>query len=146
MDIYRRGSFDEGDADYDEVERPVAYGRLLKTWAKWVDKNIDPNRTTVFFSSMSPHLFILNRRLFAIAANVTQSMKIPTHFLNISTLSEYRKDAHTSVYTIRQGKMLTAEQQADPNTYADCIHWCLPGLPDTWNEFIYTNIISRRDD
>ncbi|KAM7271077.1 hypothetical protein ACFE04_030291 [Oxalis oulophora] len=170
-----RGSFDEGDADYDEVERPVAYGRVLKTWAKWVDKNIDPNRTTVFFSSMSPlHIKsldwdnpdgikcalettpILNlslplnvgtdRRLFAIAANVTQSMKVPTHFLNITTLSEYRKDAHTSVYTIRQGKMLTAEQQADPNTYADCIHWCLPGLPDTWNEFIYTNIISRRDD
>lgn len=84
-----------------------------------------------------------DRRLFVIAANVTKSMKVPLHFLNITTLSEYRKDAHTSVYTIRQGKMLTAEQQADPATFADCIHWCLPGLPDTWNEFIYARIISR---
>jgi hypothetical protein len=84
-----------------------------------------------------------DRRLFAVAANITGSMKVPVHFINITKLSEYRKDAHTSVYTIRQGKMLTPEQQADPATYADCIHWCLPGLPDTWNEFLYTRIISR---
>lgn len=82
-------------------------------------------------------------RLFRVATDVITSMKLPVHFLNITSLSEYRKDAHTSVYTIRQGKMLTLEQQADPNTYADCIHWCLPGLPDTWNEFLYTRIISR---
>lgn len=167
-----RGSFDEGDTEYDEIGRPVAYGRVLRTWAKWVENNVDPNRTTVFFSSMSPlHIKsldwenpdgikcalettpILNtskpisvgtdRRLFVIANNVTRSLKTHVHFINITSLSEYRKDAHTSVYTIRQGKMLTPEQQADPATYADCIHWCLPGLPDTWNEFIYARIITR---
>lgn len=168
-----RGSFDEGATEYDEVERPVAYARVLKTWSKWVDKNIDPNRTTVFFMSMSPlHIKsldwdnpdgikcaletkpILNtsmplnvgtdRRLFRIAHNVTQSMKrVPVSFINITSLSEYRKDGHTSVHTIRQGKLLTPEQQADPEHFADCIHWCLPGLPDTWNEFLYTRIISR---
>ncbi|XP_041989601.1 protein ESKIMO 1-like isoform X1 [Salvia splendens] len=166
-----RGSFDKGAMEYDEVERPVAYGRVLRTWAKWVDKNINPNRTKVFFMSMSPlHIKsldwnnpdgikcaketspILNttmplnvgtdRRLLRIAANVTKSMKVGVNFVNITKLSEYRKDAHTSVHTIRQGKMLTEEQQADPATYADCIHWCLPGLPDTWNEFIYARIIS----
>ncbi|XP_010554669.1 PREDICTED: protein ESKIMO 1-like [Tarenaya hassleriana] len=167
-----RGSFDNGDTEYEEIERPTAYGRVLKTWGDWVDQNIDPNHTTVFFSSMSPlHIKsldwenpdgikcaletrpILNMsmpfsvgtdyRLFAVAKNVTHSLKVPVRFLNITRLSEYRKDAHTSVYTIRQGKMLTAEQQADPTTYADCIHWCLPGLPDTWNEFLYAGIISR---
>ncbi|KAL2549691.1 protein ESKIMO 1-like [Forsythia ovata] len=167
-----RGSFDEGSTEYDEIERPVAYGRVLRTWAKWVDKNLNPNRTQVFFMSMSPlHIKsldwenpdgikcalettpILNtsmplnvgtdRRLFTVAANITQSMKVPVLFLNVTTLSEYRKDAHTSVHTIRQGKMLTPEQQADPATFADCIHWCLPGLPDTWNEFLYARIISR---
>ena len=84
-----------------------------------------------------------DRRLFVISNNITENMKVPVHFIDITSLSEYRKDAHTSVYTIRQGKMLTPEQQADPATYADCIHWCLPGLPDTWNEFIYTRIIAR---
>ncbi|PON86587.1 Protein trichome birefringence-like [Trema orientale] len=167
-----RGSFDEGATEYDEIDRPVAYGRVLRTWANWVNQNVDPNRTTVFFSSMSPlHIKSLDwdnpdgikcaketmpvrntstplevgtdRRLFVIASNITRSLKFPVHFLNITTLSEYRKDAHTSVHTIRQGKMLTPEQQADPATYADCIHWCLPGLPDTWNEFLYTRIISH---
>lgn len=167
-----RGSFDEGATKYDEIDRPVAYARVLKTWSKWVDKYVNPNQTTVFFMSMSPlHIKSLDwenpngikcaletapimntsmyldvgtdRRLFVIADNVTQSMKVPVHFLNVTTLSEYRKDAHTSVYTIRQGKMLSDEQKADPATYADCIHWCLPGLPDVWNEFLYTRIISR---
>uniref|UniRef100_M1C8U4 Trichome birefringence-like C-terminal domain-containing protein n=2 Tax=Solanum tuberosum TaxID=4113 RepID=M1C8U4_SOLTU len=167
-----RGSFDEGATEYDEIDRPTAYKRVLATWSQWVDKNIDPNRTQVFFMSMSPlHIKsldwensdgikcaketspILNtsmplnvgtdKRLFVIAANVTRSINVPVYFLNITTLSEYRKDAHTSVHTIRQGKMLMPEQQADPATYADCIHWCLPGLPDTWNEFLYSRIISR---
>ncbi|KAK8676212.1 hypothetical protein V6N13_034264 [Hibiscus sabdariffa] len=84
-----------------------------------------------------------DRRLFAIATNITQNMKVPVHFINITSLSDYRKDAHTSVYTIPQGKLLTPDQQADPATFADCIHWCLPGLPDTWNEFLYTLIIAR---
>ncbi|CAA2984558.1 ESKIMO 1-like [Olea europaea subsp. europaea] len=167
-----RGSFDKGSTEYDEIARPVAYERVLRTWAKWVDKNINPNRTQVFFMSMSPlHIKsldwenpdgikcalettpILNtsmplnvgtdRRLFRVAVNITESMKVPVYFVNVTTLSEYRKDAHTSVHTIRQGKMLNPKQQADPATFADCIHWCLPGLPDTWNEFLYTHIISR---
>ncbi|ONM61048.1 Protein ESKIMO 1 [Zea mays] len=42
----------------------------------------------------------------------------------------------------QQQELLTPEQQADPKTYADCIHWCLPGLPDTWNHFLYAHILS----
>ncbi|KAE8661684.1 Protein ESKIMO 1 [Hibiscus syriacus] len=167
-----RGSFDRGDTEYDEIDRPTAYNKVLTTWSQWVDKNIDPNRTMVFFSSMSPlHINstdwnnpggikcalektpILNqsmflyvgtdRRLFVVTRDIIENMKVPVHLINITKLSEYRKDAHTSVHTIRQGKMLNPEQQADPATYADCIHWCLPGLPDTWNEFLYTRIIAR---
>lgn len=25
---------------------------------------------------------------------------------------------------------------------SDCSHWCLPGLPDTWNRLLYANIVS----
>lgn len=99
--------------------------------------------TPILNMSSTPLQVGTDRRLFVIAKNVTQSTKVKVNFLNITTLSEFRKDAHTSVYTIRQGKKLTPEQQADPATYADCIHWCLPGLPDTWNELLYTRIISH---
>ncbi|OIT03653.1 PREDICTED: protein ESKIMO 1-like [Nicotiana attenuata] len=167
-----RGSFDEGATEYDEIERPVAYQRVLTTWSQWVENNVDSNHTKVFFMSMSPlHMKssdwgnpegikcakettpVLNtsmplnvgtdKRLFVIASNVSQSINVSVDFLNITSLSEHRKDAHTSVYITRYGKTLTPEQQADPATYADCIHWCLPGLPDTWNEFLYSRIISH---
>ncbi|OMO75989.1 PC-Esterase [Corchorus olitorius] len=166
------GSFDADPVEFDEIERPIAYGRAVKTWAKWVEANVDPKKTSVYFMSMSPNHYksldwnnpdgikcaketlpVMNMstppnigtdyRLFSVVANVTQSMKVPVYYLNITTLSEYRKDAHTSLYTTRQGKLITPEQQADPLTYADCIHWCLPGLPDTWNELLYTHIISH---
>ncbi|XVF40765.1 hypothetical protein PTKIN_Ptkin01aG0141600 [Pterospermum kingtungense] len=166
MKVLRRGSF-----DYDEIDQSIAYKSVLKSWAKWVEENVNPTRTSVFFSSMAPtHMKssfwnntkgikcmnettpILNistldvgtnRQLLNIAVNVTQSLKIPLHFLNITTLSEYRKDAHTSIYAAPGGKLLTPEQKSDPATYADCVHWCLPGLPDTWNELLYSNIISQ---
>lgn len=84
-----------------------------------------------------------DKRLHYIVRNVTKSMKVPVHIINITTMSEYRKDAHTSIYTTRQGQLLTVEQQQNPAVYADCIHWCLPGLPDIWNELLYTHIVSQ---
>ncbi|KAK9019180.1 hypothetical protein V6N11_053708 [Hibiscus sabdariffa] len=139
-----RGSFNKGDTEYDEIDRPVAYKRVLSTWSKWVNKNVNPNRTTVFFKSLdwnnpdgikcalettpilnrSMHLNVgTDLRLYVVAGNITRNMKVPNHFIDITTLSEYRKDAHTAVHTIRQGKILTPEQKADPAAYADCIHW-----------------------
>ncbi|TYJ37172.1 hypothetical protein E1A91_A05G358500v1 [Gossypium mustelinum] len=84
-----------------------------------------------------------NRQLFTTTVNVIQSMKIPLHFFNITRLSEYRKDAHTSIYAAPGGKLLTQEQKSDPARYADCLDWCLPGLPDTWNELLFALIIYR---
>uniref|UniRef100_A0A0E0QD42 Uncharacterized protein n=1 Tax=Oryza rufipogon TaxID=4529 RepID=A0A0E0QD42_ORYRU len=160
---------------YALVDRAIAYREVLKTWAKWVDRRIDPNKTHVFFMAMSPNHFmpeawggsagavkcametqpIVNRtsggldigtdwRLHGVARGVLRSMRrVGVRFVDITALSELRKDAHTSVHTLRQGKLLTPEQQADPRTYADCIHWCLPGLPDTWNHFLYAHIVAH---
>ncbi|MBA0637879.1 hypothetical protein Godav_025662 [Gossypium davidsonii] len=160
-----------GATDSVDIDQNVAYERALKSWAKWVEENVDSNRTSVFFSSMSPtHMKSsdwnntnrikcwnetspfpnisridvgTNWQLFTTAVNVIQSMKIPLHFLNITRLSEYRKDAHTSIYAAPGGKLLTQEQKSDPARYADCLHWCLPGLPDTWNELLFALIMYR---
>lgn len=56
--------------------------------------------------------------------------------LNITQLSEYRKDGHPSIYR-KFWEALKPEQLSNPASYSDCIHWCLPGLPDVWNEFLF---------
>lgn len=39
---------------YKDINPPLAYEKGLTTWAKWIDLNLDPRRTKVFFRSMSP--------------------------------------------------------------------------------------------
>lgn len=76
-----------------------------------------------------------------IVQDVLKGLKINVTLLNITQLSEYRKDGHTTVFTERKGKLLTKEQKADPKRFADCIHWCLPGVPDAWNEILYAYLL-----
>lgn len=49
--------------------------------------------------------------------------------LDITALSQLRDEGHISRYTIRAS---TGVQ--------DCLHWCLPGVPDTWNEILFAQI------
>ncbi|XP_076943106.1 protein trichome birefringence-like 14 [Bidens hawaiensis] len=49
--------------------------------------------------------------------------------LDITALSEVREEGHISRYSIR----------ATPGMQ-DCLHWCLPGVPDTWNELLFAQI------
>lgn len=64
----------------------------------------------------------------------TRGLKIQT--IDITQLSEYRKDAHTLIYQ-RMWNRLTKEQLTNPKTYADCVNWC---VPDVWNELLYAYI------
>ncbi|KAA8517395.1 hypothetical protein F0562_017688 [Nyssa sinensis] len=158
------GLFANGEEGFEELDAAVAYRIGLKTWANWVDSTIDPNRTRVFFTTMSPThqrsadwnnkdgIKCYNetkpvmkkwhwgtgsdKQIMTVVANIVDKMKVPVTVINITQLSEYRVDAHSSVYTELQGELLTDEQKADPLHYADCIHWCLPGVPDTWNQIL----------
>lgn len=56
--------------------------------------------------------------------------------LNITQLSEYRKDGHPTIYR-KFWEPLGAEKMADPASYSDCVHWCLPGVSDVWNELLF---------
>ncbi|KAJ7949998.1 Protein trichome birefringence-like [Quillaja saponaria] len=156
------GSFSNGEEGFEELDTTIAYRIGLKTWANWVDTTINPNRTRVFFTTMSPThtrnedwnhkdgIKCFNetkpvmkkkfwgsgsdKKMMSVVANVVEKMKVPVTFINITQISEYRIDGHASVYTETGGKLLTDEQKADPIHNADCIHWCLPGVPDTWNQ------------
>ncbi|XP_057952392.1 protein trichome birefringence-like 31 [Malania oleifera] len=153
-----------------EYNVTTAYRLALQTWANWMESNINPQTQKVFFMGMSPtHLWSWewktgsnencfnesspiqgpywgtgsNLDIMEIVRDVLQGLKIDVTLLNITQLSEFRKDAHTSVYTERKGKLLTKEQKSNPKTFADCIHWCLPGVPDTWNEILYAYLLQN---
>lgn len=83
-------------------------------------------------------------RMMDIVEEVIMELKtngLQVKFLNITQLSEYRKDGHPSIYR-KQWEPLNQEQINNPSSYADCIHWCLPGVPDAWNEILYAYIFS----
>ncbi|KAL1081823.1 hypothetical protein V6Z11_D09G092700 [Gossypium hirsutum] len=44
----------DGSELYDDMDRLVAFNNGLTTWANWVDNNVDPNITKVFFQGISP--------------------------------------------------------------------------------------------
>ncbi|PON92212.1 Protein trichome birefringence-like [Trema orientale] len=162
------GSFSNGDEGYEELDAPVAYRIGLKTWANWVDSTVNPNNTRVFFTTMSPThqrsadwnnkegIKCFNetkpvkkkghwgsgsdKRIMKVVSDVVGRMKVPVSVINVTQISEYRVDAHSSVYTETGGKLLTEDQKADPLHHADCIHWCLPGVPDTWNQILLAHL------
>lgn len=62
---------------------------------------------------------------------VLSSMKKPINLLDITTLSQLRKDGHPSVYGHGGHRDM------------DCSHWCLAGVPDTWNQLLYATLIQN---
>lgn len=71
-----------------------------------------------------------------------KGMKTPVFYLNITRITDYRKDAHPSIY---RKQYLTEEERRSPLRYQDCSHWCLPGVPDTWNELVYAQLLIKHN-
>lgn len=46
--------------------------------------------------------------------------------LDITRMSEFRADAHPST--------------AGGKKHDDCMHWCLPGVTDTWNDLFVARL------
>ncbi|KAM7259392.1 hypothetical protein ACFE04_015133 [Oxalis oulophora] len=157
---------ESGGEYYQDMDRLVAMEKGVKTWAHWIDSNIDRTKTKVFFLSISPTHYnpiewnpaitgtttencygeTAPETSTAYAGTYTDQMRVldsvlrdmhtPTYFMDITMLSKLRKDAHPSIYS----GILSPAQKANP-VYGDCSHWCLPGLPDTWNQLFYTALL-----
>ncbi|RWR94036.1 protein trichome birefringence-like protein 2 [Cinnamomum micranthum f. kanehirae] len=147
--------YQEGDHVYPKLNVKEAYKKALTTWATWVDKTVDANRTQVFFRGYSVSHFsggrwnsggqcqnetepIFNENYLGAypwkmktLEKVLNQMQTPVVYMNISKLTDYRKDGHPSIYR--------KEYKTDQHTQ-DCSHWCLPGVPDTWNELLYAHL------
>lgn len=162
-----QGSFDDEVKDIVELSTEEAYRMGMKSMLRWARKNMDPKKTRVFFTTMSPsHQKSIDwggepngncynqttmiedptywgsdsrKSVMKVIGEVFSKSKVPITLLNITQLSNYRKDAHTSIYK-KQWSPLTPEKVANPASYADCVHWCLPGLQDTWNELLFAKL------
>ncbi|XP_023542931.1 protein trichome birefringence-like 33 isoform X2 [Cucurbita pepo subsp. pepo] len=162
-----QGSFEDEVQDIVELSTEDAYRMAMKSMLRWVRKNMNPKKTRVFFTSMSPshgksidwggeeggncynQTTLIDdpnywgsdsrKSIMEVIGDVFGQSKFPITFLNITQLSSYRRDAHTSIYK-KQWTPLTSEQLANPVSYADCVHWCMPGLQDTWNELLFTKL------
>ncbi|GER28917.1 trichome birefringence-like [Striga asiatica] len=143
----------EGNNVYKDINPIIAYWTGLTTWANWIDLNLNPSRTKVFFRSMSPRhnrengwschnqkepLEYLSGphvpEQLVVLQKVVRRMKFPVKIQNITSLTALRRDGHPSVYHEKEKQQLKDKK-------CDCSHWCLPGVPDTWNELLNAMLI-----
>ncbi|KAL6998457.1 hypothetical protein U1Q18_008584 [Sarracenia purpurea var. burkii] len=168
-----QGSFESPNQVIKEVKMLQCYKMALKTWSSWLNTHLNRTKTQLFFVSMaSTHSRAeewgmpegqkcLNEtqpitregfwgsesdpRMMRIVESEISKLRrrgLKIQILNITQLSEYRKDGHPSIYR-KQWRPLTKEQLSDPRNYADCTHWCLPGVPDVWNELLHAFILGH---
>ncbi|KAL7136104.1 hypothetical protein ABFS83_10G006800 [Erythranthe nasuta] len=160
------GSFGSPDAIYQTVGKKVRrYEMALTTWADWLELNINRTKTKLFFMSVSPyvtgvdglsdcfnrsepiftgeHLKATNDSMLGIVEMVIERMErrgVKVEYMRITRMSEDRIDAHPSIYK-KFWVPLTEDEKTQPRSYSDCLHWCLPGVPDVWNQILYDYII-----
>ncbi|CAN1230008.1 Protein trichome birefringence-like 39 [Linum perenne] len=140
----------DGNKVYKDMNRLVAFYKGMTTWGRWVNRYVDPSRTKVYFQDVSPTHYegrewnrpsescvrqsqpFMGTRYptgmpaaWIVVNKVLSRVKKPVYLLDITGLSLYRKDAHPGQYSSINGG-------------DDCSHWCLPGLPDTWNLLLYS--------
>lgn len=144
-----------------------AYRKSLETVLDWIDREVNTSKTQVFFRTYAPvhfrggdwktggschmeHLPELGDSLVSsqtwpklniatevLASRSNQPKLRDISMLNITTMSSRRKDGHLSLYYLGPG--------AGPASIhrQDCSHWCLPGVPDSWNELLFALLLRR---
>ncbi|KFK38044.1 hypothetical protein AALP_AA3G062900 [Arabis alpina] len=152
--------FQEGEKVKLKMNVDDAYKRAMETVVKWIQTKVDSNKTRVFFRTFAPvhfrggdwktggtcHLETLPEIGTSLVSSETweqlkiledvlsqysnRSEIVKMKMLNITAMAAQRKDGHPSIYYL--GSLGPA-----PLHRQDCSHWCLPGVPDTWNEVLY---------
>ncbi|KAK8561636.1 hypothetical protein V6N13_149200 [Hibiscus sabdariffa] len=69
-----------------------------------------------------------DKEMMSVAAGVIGKIKVPDSVLNITQLSMYRVDAHSSIYTYSGGKLLADDKKTDPEEHADCLDFRILGI------------------
>ncbi|KAB8080510.1 hypothetical protein EE612_001061 [Oryza sativa] len=146
----------EGNTVVKDMDRTEAFSKALNTWARWVDANLLQTNTRVFFQGISPSHYRgqdwgdtasatcmgqtrpVNGTAYpggpipqqAVLRSALAGMAKPVYLLDFTYLSQLRKDAHPTKYN---GGIFGD----------DCTHWCVAGLPDTWNVLFYAALTGQ---
>ncbi|XP_065006733.1 protein trichome birefringence-like 10 [Musa acuminata AAA Group] len=163
--------FEEGNQVKMEMSVDDAYQRSIRTLLEWVHKEVNRSKTQVIFRTYSPvhfrtgnwktggncHLETLpdlsppQPSLEAWAHFLKPFSDTPSNknstttatsealgldLLNVTQMTARRKDGHLSIFYL--GKTAHA-----PLHRQDCSHWCLPGVPDAWNQLLYALFMRR---
>ncbi|KAJ8769767.1 hypothetical protein K2173_007627 [Erythroxylum novogranatense] len=144
--------FENGQPVIPPVATEVGFDKALKHMVQFVDKEMQPGGIK-FFRTQSPRHFeggdwdqgcscprlqplLLHHveELFSVknqhAFKAVEGSNF--HILDVTRISEFRADAHPST--------------AVGKRHNDYMHWCLPGITDTWNDMLimYLNRIKSR--
>ncbi|KAJ1395787.1 PMR5 N-terminal domain [Sesbania bispinosa] len=127
-----------------------AFHTALLTWASWVENTINTNRTRIFFRTFeSSHWSGQNRNACKVTRKpwkrtngrdrspisdminrVVKNMSAPVTVLHVTPMGAYRSDGHVGTWS-------------DKPSVPDCSHWCLPGVPDMWNEILFSYLLPK---
>uniref|UniRef100_A0A803KX43 Trichome birefringence-like N-terminal domain-containing protein n=1 Tax=Chenopodium quinoa TaxID=63459 RepID=A0A803KX43_CHEQI len=130
---------------------PSAFKTAMATWASWVEASVDSKRTRVYFRTFEPshwsiqssaHCTVMqfpesdydfkHQSPFSdVVIDIVKKMRFPVKMLRITSMSASRGDAHVGNWS-------------DRKSFADCSHWCLPGVPDFWNEILLSDLFSDK--
>nr|GMD84455.1 protein trichome birefringence-like [Ipomoea batatas] len=157
--------YQEGSHVYHELNVVEAFRKALTTWGRWVDSHVNPAKTFVLFRGYSASHFsggqwnsggacdhevepIKNETYLTpyppkmeVLERVLKGMKTRVSYLNVTRMTDFRKDGHPSMY---RKQYLSEEERKSPLRYQDCSHWCLPGVPDYWNELLYAELLVKQ--
>lgn len=142
-----------GKPNEDRKLAPMANAKNFTVYsvAKWLDSQLPYHpRLKAFFRTISPRHFrngdwntggscdnttpltggsevSQDRSSDEVVESAVRGTRIK--LLDITAVSELRDEGHISRYSIRENAGIN-----------DCLHWCLPGIPDTWNELLAAQV------
>ncbi|MED6169522.1 Protein trichome birefringence-like 12 [Stylosanthes scabra] len=90
------------------------------------NKPLEENELELWFEPRNNGVNKEARQLNAVIEEALQGTEI--RILDLTHLSEFRADAHPAIWLGRKDAVAIWGQ--------DCMHWCLPGVPDTWVDIL----------
>ncbi|CAO2839287.1 unnamed protein product [Amaranthus hypochondriacus] len=142
-----------------------AFRRSMKTLKTWAEQHMNPQKSRIILRSYSSVHYrngtwdtggtckdnqepetsrkwlqadsLFNQYVLDVVREM-EAGKMKVNFLNITYLSEFRKDGHPSIHLEPDFKKTVRDVEVE-----DCSHWCLPGVPDTWNELLYSQLLAE---